>query len=275
MVSTSVTYTAFAGYIIASGYPDSGMIFVLIGVYLLSSGAAAFNHYLERKTDLLMTRTKNRPLPSGRISNRFALLFALFCSISGSLLLFFNAGWLVLLLGIFNLVWYDFVYTPLKRTTVWAVFIGTITGIVPFYMGYLAALHQLPDPRANFIAVFLLIWQIPHFFMLLGIYGKEYELAGLASITKKTKEPNLFRLAALWLIACCILAFSFPVFRIMHFNSTAYVIVGISALVFIITLINLVFDHRKKYKLLFVLSNVMQLLIITSLVFDSLMQMGM
>jgi heme o synthase len=270
MISISVTYTAFAGYVIASHQIDLNLFPILFGVFILSSGASALNQIIERKTDALMNRTQNRPLPSGRISLKYAVIFMIFCSISGILLLFIYGNWIIAALGIFNLVWYDFVYTPLKKKTVWAVFVGTITGVVPFYMGYLSSIIQLPTPLANFIAIFLLVWQIPHFMMLLGIYGKEYEMAGLASVTKKTSESNLFRMAVLWQISCCMIALLFPLFHLNYHKATGLIIIGVTVTVLLINLIGLYIKPGRKFKLLFVISNIMQLVVITSLLMDSL-----
>jgi heme o synthase len=271
MVSLSVTYTGFAGYVIAGHIIDGKLFVVLLGIFLLSSGASAFNHIFERQTDALMERTRNRPIPAGRLSLKAAFNIAIINSIIGSSILFFSSGWLVAVLGIFNLIWYILVYTPLKKITVWAVFVGTITGVIPFYMGYLSFLLEFPSVKAHFIAIFLLVWQIPHFLLLLGIYGKEYEKAGLASITSKTKEPNLYRIAVLWLMACCTIALFFPIFNLNYYKTTVYIIIGILGLVFILSLMSLFFSLHQKYKILFIISNLMQLIIISCLMLDSLL----
>ena len=268
MVSTSVTYTAFAGYIIAGKNPDPKLFAVLLGIFILSSGASAFNHIQERGTDARMARTSNRPLPSGRLSLKFTIWFALLATFLGSFILILTSGWIVGLLGLFNLLWYNLVYTPLKKVTVWAVFVGTITGVVPFYMGFLSGLNQVPGVEANFIAFFLFIWQIPHFMLLLGIYGHEYEMAGLASITAKTNEMNLFRMASLWLMACCVLALSFPLFNLLNYQTTAYVITTISGMVFVISIFSVFKKDENKFKRLFLISNIMQTAIMTCFVLD-------
>jgi heme o synthase len=270
IVSLSVTYTAIAGYIIANHNVDIKLIFISFGVFILSSGASAFNHIQERKTDALMTRTQNRPIPTGRLSIKFALIFAIVSSIMGCIILFLSTNLIVVALGIFNLLWYNLVYTPLKRITVWAVFVGTLTGAIPFYMGYFSTVNQFPTPIANFIAIFLLIWQIPHFLLLLGIYGKEYEKAGLASITKKTADPNLYRLSVLWLMTCCIISLLLPLFSIINYKTTNYLIITISGIVFLTGFLSLFFSIQHKHKFLFIVSNLMQVAIITGLIIDNL-----
>lgn len=269
MISVSVTYTALAGYIITGAKPGIKLLALLPGVFILSSGASAFNHVLERKTDALMRRTSNRPIPSGRLKVSFALIFAMIATVTGSLLLLLNFHWIVAMLGICNLLWYNLVYTPLKRTTVWAVFVGTITGVVPFYMGYLSPELRFPSHEAHFIAFFLLIWQIPHFMLLLGIYGKEYENAGLASFSGKTNPKTLFRTALLWLMACCVTVFSFSVFGFFNHLWTIYLLTILSGLIFLFCLIAF-FVNLQKFKFFFVVSNIMQLCIVTGLVLDTL-----
>ena len=270
MISVAVTYTAFAGFVIANGQIDLRIIPLAIGVFILSSGASAFNHIIERNTDALMGRTQNRPLPSGRISVKFAVIYAVSLALAGFLILAFEISLFVGLLGLFNLFWYILVYTPLKKKTVWALFVGTLTGVIPFFMGYFTIATGLPDPRANFVAIFLMIWQIPHFLLLMGIYGKEYEKAGLASITQRTNEPNLYRMSILWLLACCAILFLFPLYRISNYLSTNYIIIVISGIIFILGLYSLISEMKRKYLVMFILTNLMQLTIVTSLIFDHL-----
>jgi heme O synthase-like polyprenyltransferase len=137
-------------------------------------------------------------------------------------------------------------------------------------MGYYTIASGLPSPRANFVAIFLTIWQIPHFLLLMGIYGKEYEKAGLASITQKTNESNLYRMSILWLMACCTILFLFPLHEISSYLSTNYIIVSVAGLIFILGLYSLIFKMRRKYLFMFILTNLMQLTIVTCLMIDHL-----
>ncbi|MEI6682949.1 MAG: protoheme IX farnesyltransferase, partial [Bacteroidota bacterium] len=165
-VSLAVTFTAFAAMVICTGDITSAMFFPVAGIFLLASGASAFNQYQEWPYDERMERTRKRPIPSRRISTQEALRIATLCITGGLLLLLYFSTSVCFFLGIFNLVWYNGVYTWLKRKTAFAVVPGALTGAIPILMGWTAAGGQLHDPTVIFLAFFLFIWQMPHFWLL-------------------------------------------------------------------------------------------------------------
>ncbi len=112
---------------------------VLFGVLFLAFGSAALNHYQEKEFDGKMDRTKNRPIPSGRISSSNALYISLLFVLSGSLILFFGSNLLALGLGLLNLIWYNFIYTLLKRRSPFAIVPGSLVGAIPPVIGWVAA----------------------------------------------------------------------------------------------------------------------------------------
>ena len=103
-ITSFVTITTIFGYLCAAGGFSLNMIAPILGILLLACGAAVLNHYQERKTDAMMGRTKNRPIPSGKISAQDALNLALFLVIVGSVMLYLGAGLIALGLGLLNLV---------------------------------------------------------------------------------------------------------------------------------------------------------------------------
>ena len=119
----------------------------MFGTALLSGGAGAINHYVERDLDKLMDRTKSRPIPSGLIMASTALYFGLILSIFGLLILCIAINLLSGILGLFTVLLYIFVYTPLKRITWLNTTIGAIPGAMPALGGWAAAANQL-DPNA-------------------------------------------------------------------------------------------------------------------------------
>ncbi|PKP39089.1 MAG: protoheme IX farnesyltransferase, partial [Bacteroidetes bacterium HGW-Bacteroidetes-15] len=128
LVTLGVTITSLVGYIINARVINPPELFYLLaGVILMSSGAATFNHIIERKLDAQMLRTKNRPIASGRISVRAGSIVGTTFLIFGFAILYFLSNPICALLGAFNAVWYLLIYTPLKRISVWAVFVGSIT----------------------------------------------------------------------------------------------------------------------------------------------------
>ncbi len=174
-----VLVTVTVGWLLASGAERDWDSFVpvLIGTSLLFAGASAINQVIERHSDALMARTANRPLPAGRIQPWKAL--AIGCAfVAGGLFVLLAAHQrLAAGLGVFALLSYVFVYTPLKTRTTLNTLIGAIPGAVPPLMGWAAARGRLDtDALALFLIVFL--WQVPHFLAIAWIYRDEYKRAG-------------------------------------------------------------------------------------------------
>ena len=141
----------------------------LVGTALVGSGANALNQYVEARYDRLMKRTQNRPLPSGRLSAREALMFGLTISIGGVLHLFFLVNALAAAVAAGSLLIYVFLYTPLKRKTWTCVFIGAVSGALPPVIGWAAGAGTMTWPTAVLFAV-LFFWQLPHFAAIAWLY---------------------------------------------------------------------------------------------------------
>ncbi len=215
-ITFAVALTTITGYLLARGDIDSGIILPAIGIFLLACGSSAINHYQERDRDALMERTRNRPIPSGRISPQGALLFAFILSAAGSWLLFLSSGMLGMQLGLLALIWYNAIYTPLKKRTAFAVVPGAVIGSIPPLVGWVAAGGALADPRALFMAFFFFIWQVPHFWLLMLKYGEEYTAAGLPSITKIYSPAQIKRITFIWIVATAISALMLPAFNVVE-----------------------------------------------------------
>jgi heme O synthase-like polyprenyltransferase len=121
-ITIFVAFTASIGYLLAAGVFNTQMLWATLGVFLLASGSSALNHVQERRFDALMKRTMNRPIPNGDISARGALLYSLSLIALGSVVLIFATNLISLALGIATLVWYNAIYTPLKRKNSLAIF---------------------------------------------------------------------------------------------------------------------------------------------------------
>lgn len=271
IISASIVFTTLAGYSISKGVVDPPLFFTLLGVFLLSSGASTINHIIERRTDALMPRTQNRPIPSGRITVLHASIWASIFLILGTVLLLVFANSICTALGLFNVIWYNLVYTPLKKISVWAVFAGTITGIIPYFMGTFAATNQIPNAADYFIGFYMFLWQIPHFFLLISKYGKEYEQAGLASITQKSSIDKIVLISYLWMVASCIASLLIPLFGITNHKISGIVILGISLLVLMVIARGVFNKNRlKDLRTPFITTNLMQTGFMLTLIMDSL-----
>jgi protoheme IX farnesyltransferase len=145
---------------------------------LIAAGTAALNHYIERDSDRYMRRTASRPLPSGLLQPREALLFGLALSVAGAVDLYVGAGLLASGLGVATSLSYLLAYTPLKRKTVWATFVGAFPGAIPPMIGWVAATGSL-DRGAWLLFAILFLWQFPHFHAISWMYREDYARAGI------------------------------------------------------------------------------------------------
>lgn len=215
-ITIFVTVTTMFGFIAATNSINAEIILPSIGILLLACGSAALNHFQERKTDLLMDRTKNRPIPSGRISATSTLKISVILILLGSILLFVGSGTLVLSLGLLNLFWYNAVYTPLKKVSPFAIIPGSLVGAIPPVVGWIAGGGSILDPQIILIASFFFIWQIPHFWLLLMVLDKDYQQGGFPTLTEVFDRQQLGRITFIWILATAITGLLLPLFQISH-----------------------------------------------------------
>lgn len=185
------------------------------GVFVLACGASALNQCQERDIDARMERTNHRPLPAGTLDSRRALVFGAALAASG-LVLLLPLGPTSLFLGLLSLLWYNGVYTPLKRKTAFASVWGAPIGMLPPAIGWSSGNGDLTDPRLLAIAAFFFLWQVPHFWLLLLKSGDDYEHAGLPAITRLISRERLAAVTAVWFAAAAAVAMAFPFFGMVR-----------------------------------------------------------
>jgi protoheme IX farnesyltransferase len=174
LMSTGVGY--FFGA--RNGWHLVTLIHTIIGTGLIASGTAALNQWYEREADAKMRRTQARPLPAGRLDAGKALAFAILISVAGFAELWIGANALAAMLGLFTLLCYLFVYTPLKQRSPHSTTIGSIPGAMPPLIGFAAASGTLTwDAWVLFAILFL--WQFPHFYAIAWMYKEDYARAGI------------------------------------------------------------------------------------------------
>ncbi len=221
-ITIFVTVTMLFGFISASGELNWSALLPTLGILLLACGSAVVNHYQERETDALMNRTKNRPIPSGKISPLNALKTAIVLLAAGSLMLYAGAGLLALGLGLLNLVWYNGIYTPLKKINPLAIIPGSLVGAIPPAVGWVAAGGSIFDPQILIIASFFFIWQIPHFWLLLLVLDKDYERAGFPTLTRIFNPDQLARITFTWIAATVVTCLMIPLFGTLQSPFVGY-----------------------------------------------------
>ena len=178
-VNLLILMTTSAGYYLASRGPFRivGLINTLLGTLLVASGTATLNQWMERVWDGKMRRTASRPLPSGRLTSREALVFGLLLSVTGGLYLLVAVNALSAALAVSTLLSYLLVYTPLKRKTPLCTLLGAFPGAMPTLIGWAGA-SAVINRQAWFLFAILFLWQFPHFLAIALMYREDYSRAG-------------------------------------------------------------------------------------------------
>jgi heme o synthase len=178
-----VLLTTLAGFYLGSGRNVSWslMLHTLAGTFLLAGGAAALNQLLEREYDGRMLRTRDRPLPSGRIGPASVAWIGVGSIALGVAYLAVVAHWTTAGLGLLTTVLYLGVYTPLKRITPLNTLVGAIPGAMPPLIGWSAAQGGITAPGWSLFGI-LALWQVPHFLAIAWIYREDYERGGFVML---------------------------------------------------------------------------------------------
>ena len=188
-LSASVVFTSIVGYLLGAEKINSTIIILLaIGGYLMVGASNAFNQVIEKDTDALMQRTKNRPIPAGRMKSSTALIIAVLFTIGGIAILY-SINPKCALFGAISIFLYTSAYTPLKAITPLAVFVGAIPGAIPFMLGWVAATNQF-GIEAGFLFLIQFFWQFPHFWAIGWLQFEEYNKAGLHMLPMDKKDKG-------------------------------------------------------------------------------------
>lgn len=206
------TLSAVTGYIVAAGGLSPRLLLFTVSLFLLAAGSAGLNQYQERRLDGKMERTQDRPLPSGRLTPWVALAISLPMMGTGVTLLWIFFGKLPALLGLATAAAYNGVYTYLKRVTAFAAVPGAVVGALPPAIGWTAAGGDPASSTLMGLVAFFYIWQIPHFWLLLGIHSGDYHKAGFPSLTDIFNTRQLSRITFIWVLAAACAGLLFPLF---------------------------------------------------------------
>ena len=270
-ITAAISFTTAVGYLLAVEKISPEIFVPVIGIFLLACGSSALNELQERKIDELMHRTQDRPLAAGKIQANTALLIIFTFVVSGILILYFGTNLPATLLGIFALLWYNGIYTPLKRKTAFAAVPGALIGAIPPMVGWVAGSGYIFDPQIILIASFFFIWQVPHFWLLLLLSGDDYERAGLPSLTGVFSITQISRIIFIWMLTTAITSLI-----IINFGAVQSQFVKISMVIFAIGLswqavkIVRVQGRSMSLKYAFISINIFALLVIVFLSIDKL-----
>jgi len=188
-LASLVVLSALSGYLFADGDNLLHICYLMIGGTLVTAASNGSNQIWEKDLDKLMKRTEGRPIPQGQMSLKEAYTIVIVCLVAGTYLLYLINLYSALL-GLFAFVSYVFIYTPLKRVTPWAVFVGAFPGAVPPMLGAIAATNDFGLlPGVLFFIQFM--WQFPHFWAIAWVVFDDYKAGGfslLPSPNGRSKE---------------------------------------------------------------------------------------
>lgn len=222
-IALFAAFASVTGYLLAPRNVLATGVLTALAVFVLAAGASALNQYQERRIDALMERTRKRPLPVGSISPAHALTAACALIISGWMLLAFSCGTAALFLGMFAVLWYNGLYTTLKRRTAFAAVPGALVGAIPPAIGWAAGGGGLADMRIISLGLLFFLWQVPHFWLLVLSHGEEYERAGLPSLKRLLNDRQIARISFTWMFATAAATLALPLFGLatlpmVHFS---------------------------------------------------------
>ncbi len=201
-LSALVVVTAVVGFLVVAPRPldPVGLVAVALGTFLVACGANGFNQWYEADRDALMERTRERPLPSGRMGARHAFAASLGAVVLGGLVLALGNNALTAALGLVNVAIYVLLYTPLKPVTALNTLVGAVCGAIPPMMGWAAATGRL-GAGAWVLAGVLFAWQIPHSLALAYMYREDYARGGYRMLPVVERGHFTFHVVNLYCLA--------------------------------------------------------------------------
>ncbi|WP_430467359.1 heme o synthase [Winogradskyella ouciana] len=238
-LSISVVFSALAGYLLgAETINYTTLILLALGGYFMVGASNAYNQIIERDLDALMDRTKNRPIPAGRMSVNTAFIIATSFTILGIITLYIinpkTAMW-----GAISIFLYTSVYTPLKTKTPLAVFVGALPGAIPFMLGWVAARNGFGIEAGTLFAI-QFFWQFPHFWAIGWFLYEDYEKGGFFMLP--TGKPD--KGTAVQIIVYCIWTVVVSIIPVLGFTGDLKLSIVGAILVFMLGMLMLIFSMR-------------------------------
>jgi protoheme IX farnesyltransferase len=248
--------SAFFGYILADPILARGTLYTSLGIFILATGAATLNSLQEYRLDGEFERTRNRPLPKGLLPPRQAGTQALVLLFIGLLILFAGTKTILpVLAAVLAVILYNGVYTPLKKKTVLAILPGAICGALPPYIGWLGGGGGAISYTAALLIVLFVLWQVPHFWLVLLNFKKDYLRSRLPNLLKQFRENSLKRFLVTWIGALVLVMLMFLTLPFSLGWSFRIVIIVNGCLLFVVFTYGLVIGKTCNYRILFIVLN--------------------
>ncbi|MFD2908981.1 heme o synthase [Flavobacterium ardleyense] len=230
-LSISVVISTIAGYLLGFSQEQpfqwSVLFLLVVGGYCMVGASNVFNQIIEKDLDAIMDRTKNRPLPAGRMTTKSAFILGIILTILG-LAILYSVNPKTAMFGAISIFMYVSLYTPLKTVTPLSVFVGAFPGAIPFMLGWVAATGQF-GIEAGTLFIIQFFWQFPHFWAIGWFLFDDYKKAGFFMLPtgKKDKKTALQTiLYTIWMIIASVIpAFGFTGRLFLTKISTGIVVV--------------------------------------------------
>ncbi len=238
-LALSVVFSSLAGYLLGVDTVDfKTLVLLALGGYFMVGASNAFNQIIEKDLDALMERTKNRPIPSGRMSVTTAFIIASIFTLLGIIILY-TINKQTAMFGAISIFLYTCVYTPLKTKTPLAVFVGAIPGAIPFMLGWVAATDDFGiEPGTLFALQFF--WQFPHFWAIGWFLYEDYKRGGFFMLPTGKQDKG----TAVQTIMYCIWTVLVSIIPVFGITGTLKLSIVAAIIVFIIGLVMLYYAIR-------------------------------
>ncbi len=200
ILSFAVSLSALFAYIMAKGEIGLDMFLATFSVLLVAMGVSTLNQVQEYKEDSKMERTKNRPIAAGRMSPNTGYIISAVLILLSLLLIYTLLGLTGVNFFMFAFIWYNLMYTPLKKKSALAVVPGAILGVIPPAIGWMVAGHPLLELEFIALALYFFIWQVPHFWLLVMLFHGDYKDGGYPTAMRLFGQASLQRLTFVWLV---------------------------------------------------------------------------
>jgi protoheme IX farnesyltransferase len=239
-LSLSVVFSSLIGYLLgAETVVFKTLVLLFLGGYFMVGASNAYNQIIERNLDKKMERTKNRPMPTGRLSKEKAFIIATIFAILGIAILY-TINEKSALFGAISIFLYVSAYTPLKTITPLSIFVGAIPGAIPFMLGWVAATNHF-GIEAGVLFLIQFVWQFPHFWALAWFLDEDYARAGFKLLPTGKKDAGSLRQIILYSVSL-ILVSIIPVFKLTGnlkltlFGAIIIALLGVGVLYFALKL---------------------------------------
>ncbi|MFN8210835.1 MAG: protoheme IX farnesyltransferase [Bacteroidales bacterium] len=271
-LSLAVTFSAVTGYFVSGRYSTGSFFFLVTGIFILTCGAAALNQYTEKDIDARMERTKNRPVPAGRIRPETALAVSIILIISGSLLLGI-CGVIPFILGLLSVFIYNIVYTRLKRITLFSIIPGALVGALPPMIGFASSGAEMPGKEIILFSSFMFLWQVPHFWLILIRNREDYLRAGFRTFSSSFPEYVIRLLVFGWALMTTLSLIILSAAGVALTGIFNYILIGLN-IFFILMFYSLLFSKEKtvSVKMAFMLINSFSLAIMILFILDAVLK---